>query len=131
MSENIIKKSDSKLEKKKAKLQKLISTKNQIEHKIKLLKADIEILQTQQFEKLKKAAKKENLEIRSDDIPEILQLIKNLQQTSKIDSEEISETTAEDELEQSYSENVEEEDTTTYNGMRTLQSLQTINSFRS
>lgn len=131
MSENIIKKSDIKLEKKKAKLQKLISTKNQIEHKIKLLKADIEILQTQQFEKLKKAAKKENLEIRSDDIPEILQLIKNLQQTSKIDSKEISETTAEDELEQSYSENIEEEDTTTYNGMRTLQSLQTINSFRS
>ena len=131
MSENITKKFDSKLEKKKAKLQKLISTKNQIEHKIKLLKADIEVLQTQQFEKLKKAAKKENLEIRPDDIPEILQLIKNLQQTSKIDSEEISESTLEDETEQSYSENVEEEDTTTYNGMRTLQSLQTIDSFRS
>lgn len=134
MSENITKKFDSKLEKKKAKLQKLISTKNQIEHKIKLLKADIEVLQTQQFEKLKKAAKKENIEIRSDDIPEILQLIKNLQRTSKIDSEEISETTSEGELEQIYSENVEEveeEDTTTYNGMRTLQSLQTIDSFRS
>ena len=131
MSENIIKKSDNKLEKKKAKLQKLLSTKNQIEHKIKLLKADIEVLQTQQFEKLKKAAKKENLEIRSDDIPEILQLIKNLQQTSKIDSEEISETNSEDDTKQSYSENVAEEYTTTYNGMRTLQSLQTINSFRS
>ena len=131
MSENIMKKTDSKLEKKKAKLQKLISTRNQIEHKIKLLKADIEVLQTQQFEKLKKAAKKENLEIRSDDIPEILQLIKNLQQTSKIDSEEISETTLEDETDQSYSENVAEKDTTTCNGMRTLQSLQTINSFRS
>ena len=131
LSENITKKFDSKLEKKKAKLQKLISTKNQIEHKIKLLKADIEVLQTQQFEKLKKAAKKENLEIRSDDIPEILQLIKNLQLTSKIDSEEISETTLEDGTDQSYSENVEEKDTTTCNGMRTLQSLQTINSFRS
>ena len=132
MSENMIKKSDSKLEKKKAKLQKLIVTKNQIEHKIKLLKADIEALQTQQFEKLKKAAKKENLEIRSDDIPEILQLIKNLQQTSKIDSEEILETTSEDETAQNYSENIEEEDTSSYyNGMRTLQSLQTIKSFRS
>ena len=130
MNENLVKKSDSKLEKKKAKLQKLLSTKNQIEHKIKLLKADIEVLQTQQFEKLKKAAKKENLEIRSDDIPEILQLIKNLQQTSKIDSEEISKTTLDDEPEQHYSENMEE-DNTTYNGMRTLQSLQTINSFRS
>ena len=128
----MIKKSDSKLEKKKAKLQKLIVTKNQIEHKIKLLKADIEALQTQQFEKLKKAAKKENLEIRSDDIPEILQLIKNLQQTSKIDSEEILETTSEDETAQNYSENIEEEDTSSYyNGMRTLQSLQTIKSFRS
>lgn len=113
-------------------MQKLIVTKNQIEHKIKLLKADIEALQTQQFEKLKKAAKKENLEIRSDDIPEILQLIKNLQQTSKIDSEEILETTSEDETAQNYSENIEEEDTSSYyNGMRTLQSLQTIKSFRS
>ena len=127
---NLTKKSDSKLEKKKAKLQKLLSTKNQIEHKIKLLKADIEVLQTQQFEKLKKAAKKENLELRSDDIPEILQLIKNLQQTSKIDSEEILETTSENEIERNYSENIDDEDTTTYyNGMRTLQSLQTIKSF--
>lgn len=131
MSENIMKKNDNKLEKKKAKLQKLIATKNQIEHKIKLLKADIEVLQTQQFEKLKKAAKKENIEIRSDDIPEILKLIKNLQQTSKIDSEEISKITSEDAPEQSYSENVAAEDTTTYNGMRTLQSLQTIRSFSS
>ena len=118
MNINLAKKSDNKLEKKKAKLQKLLSTKNQIEHKIKLLKAEIEVLQTQQFEKLKKAAKKENLEIRSDDIPEILQLIKNLQQTSKVEHE------------QSYSENVEEDEATTYNGMRTLQSLQTINSLR-
>lgn len=129
MSENVIKKSDSKLEKKKAKLQKLISTKNQIEHKIKLLKADIEVLQTQQFEKLKKAAKKENLEIRSDDIPEILKLIKNLQHTtSKIDAEEISEVTSKNESKQSPLDNVEE-DTTTYNGIRTLQSLQSIESF--
>jgi len=126
---NLAKKSDSKLEKKKAKLQKLLSTKNQIERKIKLLKADIEVLQTQQFEKLKKAAKKENLEIRSDDIPEILQLIKNLQQNSKVDSEEFDEETFENEPEQSYSEKVSEENTTTYNGMRTLQSLQSINSF--
>ena len=126
---NLTKKSDSKLEKKKAKLQKLLSTKNQIERKIKLLKADIEVLQTQQFEKLKKAAKKENLEIRSDDIPEILQLIKNLQQNSKVDRDEVEEETFENEFEQSYSEKVAEENTTTYNGMRTLQSLQSINSF--
>lgn len=126
---NLTKKSDSKLEKKKSKLQKLLSTKNQIERKIKLLKADIEVLQTQQFEKLKKAAKKENLEIRSDDIPEILQLIKTLQQNSKVDSEEFDEETFENEPEQSYSEKVAEENTTTYNGMRTLQSLQSINSF--
>lgn len=131
MSENIIKKSDSKLEKKKAKLQKLLSTKNQIEHKIKLLKAEIEVLQTQQFEKLKKAAKKENIEIRSDDIPEILQLIKNLQQNSKVDSEKISKETLENELEQNCSEHIGEEDATTYNGMRTLQSLQSIDSFHS
>lgn len=130
MGENIIKKSDNKLEKKKAKLQKLLSTKNQIEHKIKLLKADIEVLQTQQFEKLKKAAKKENLEIRSDDIPEILQLIKNLQQTSKIDSEEVPKGILEDKPEQNCSKSLEEKDTTTYNGMRTLQSLQSIDSFR-
>ena len=32
----------------------------------------------------KKAAKKENLEIRSDDIPEILQLIKKLQQKTNL-----------------------------------------------
>ena len=126
---NLTKKSDSKLEKKKAKLQKLLSTKNQIERKIKLLKADIEVLQTQQFEKLKKAAKKENLEIRSDDIPEILQLIKNLQRNYKVDSEKISEEPFENELVQNYSEKVAEENTTTYNGMRTLQSLQSINSF--
>ena len=129
MNMNLTKKSDSKLEKKKAKLQKLLSTKNQIEHKIKLLKADIEVLQTQQFEKLKKAAKKENLEIRSDDIPEILQLIKNLQQNSKVDRDEVEEETFENEFEQSYSEKVAEENTTTYNGMRTLQSLQSIDSF--
>lgn len=126
---NLAKKSDSKLEKKKAKLQKLLSTKNQIERKIKLLKADIEVLQTQQFEKLKKAAKKENLEIRSDDIPEILQLIKNLQQNSKVDNEEFAEETFKNEPEQSYSEKVAEKNTTTYTGMRTLQSLQSIDSF--
>ena len=134
MTSNAIKKSDIKLEKKKAKLQKLLSTKNQIEYKIKLLKADIEVLQTQQFEKLKKAAKKENLEIRSDDIPEILQLIKNLQQNSNTESEEIADVASAEESEQSISENIaedDEEDTTTYNGMRTLQSLQAIHSFRS
>lgn len=128
MNENLTKKSDSKLEKKKAKLQKLISTKNQIEHKIKLLKADIEVLQTQQFEKLKKAAKKENLEIRSDDIPEILQLIKNLQQNSKTDSEnsvdatvtEFSEQISEIKLSKKDSDSVQR------SGLRTLDSLQSI-----
>ena len=42
---------------------------------IKELRADIEKLQASQFEQFKKAAKKENIEIRVDDIPEILQLI--------------------------------------------------------
>ena len=51
-----IKKTEDKLEKKKAKLQKLLTTKNQIEYKIKLLKTDIENLQTRQFEQFKKAA---------------------------------------------------------------------------
>ena len=75
----------------------------------------------------KKAAKKENLEIRSDDIPEILQLIKKLQQKSKVDSEEFNKETFENKPEQSYSEKVAEKNTTTYNGMITLQSLQPIN----
>ena len=80
-----MKKLEDKLEKKKIRLQKLLVEKDKLEIKIKELRADIEKLQASQFEQFKKAAKKENIEIRVDDIPEILQLIKNLQQGSKIE----------------------------------------------
>ena len=126
-----IKKTEDKLEKKKAKLQKLLTTKNQIEYKIKLLKADIEDLQTRQFEQFKKAAKKENVEIRADDIPEILQLIKNLQQSSKNSFENsndetltnLSQTSQADALFETDDEPVQ------HSGLRTLDSLQSIESF--
>ena len=83
-----MKKLEDKLEKKKIRLQKLLVEKDKLEIKIKKLRADIEKLQANQFEQFKKAAKRENIEIRVDDIPEILQLIKNLQQGSKIEIEE-------------------------------------------
>ena len=82
-----LKKLEDKLNKKKFRLQKLLAEKDTLEIKIKALRADIEKLQANQFEQFKKAAKKENIEIRLDDIPAILQLIKNLQQGSKIEIE--------------------------------------------
>lgn len=126
-----IKKTEEKLEKKKAKLQKLLTTKNQIEYKIKLLKADIENLQTLQFEQFKKAAKKENVEIRSDDIPEILQLIKNLQQSSKTSLENSDEKTVTNLNQPSKIDALFEEDdeSVQHSGLRTLESLQSIESF--
>ena len=59
----------------------------------------------------KKAAKRENIEIRVDDIPEILQLIKNLQQGAKIEIEETtdSDTVLDDlSLEPSHADDVDE-----------------------
>ena len=126
-----IKKTEEKLEKKKAKLQKLLTTKNQIEYKIKLLRADIEDLQTRQFEQFKKAAKKENIEIRADDIPEILQLIKSLQQSSKTSPENTNDETVTNLDQNSKTDSLFEEDyeSVQHSGLRTLDSLQSIESF--
>lgn len=126
-----IKKTEEKLEKKKAKLQKLLTTKNQIEYKIKLLRADIEDLQTRQFEQFKKAAKKENIEIRADDIPKILQLIKSLQQSSKTSSENTNDETVTNLDQNSKTDSLFEEDykSVQHSGLRTLDSLQSIESF--
>lgn len=124
-----MKKLEDKLEKKKIRLQKLLVEKDKLEIKIKELRADIEKLQVSQFEQFKKAAKKENIEIRVDDIPEILQLIKNLQQGSKI---EILETPDTDKLpdsssfESSTKDNADTNTTTQRNAMRTLDSLESI-----
>lgn len=82
-----IKKLEEKLDKKKARLQKLVNERSKIEIKIKGLRSDIEKMQAIQFEQFKKAARKENIEIRVDDIPEILQLIKNFQQDSSLECE--------------------------------------------
>ena len=127
-----IKKIEEKLEKKKAKLQKLLTTKNQIEYKIKLLRADIEDLQTRQFEQFKKAAKKENIEIRADDIPEILHIIKSLQQNSKTNSENINDETVTNLDQTSKTDSLFEENYESvqqHSGLRTLDSLQSIESF--
>ena len=43
-------------------------------------------MQAKQFEQLKRAAKKEKIEINVDDIPEILRLIKDFQQGAKFNS---------------------------------------------
>ena len=122
-----MKKLEDKLEKKKIRLQKLLVERDKLEIKIKDLRADIEKLQASQFEQFKKAAKKENIEIRVDDIPEILQLIKNLQQGSKI---EILETPDTDKLFDSSlfeSSSKDNADTTTQrNGLRTLDSLESV-----
>ena len=75
------------------------------------------------------AAKKENIEIRVDDIPEILQLIKNLQQGAKI---EILETPDTDKLpdsssfESSPKDNADTNVITQRSGLRTLDSLESI-----
>ena len=124
-----MKKLEDKLEKKKIRLQKLLVEKDKLELKIKELRADIEKLQANQFEQFKKAAKKENIEIRVDDIPEILQLIKNLQQGAKI---EILETPDTDKLpdsssfESSPKDNADTNVITQRSGLRTLDSLESI-----
>lgn len=124
-----MKKLEDKLEKKKIRLQKLLVEKDKLEIKIKELRADIEKLQANQFEQFKKAAKRENIEIKVDDIPEILQLIKNLQQGSKI---EILETPDTDTLPDSLSfeslqgDNANKNTTIQSNGLRTLNSLESV-----
>ena len=124
-----MKRLEYKLEKKKIRLQKLLVEKDKLEIKIKELRADIEKLQANQFEQFKKAAKRENIEIKVDDIPEILQLIKNLQQGSKI---EILETPDTDILPDSSSfesyqrDNADKNTTIHRNGLRTLDSLESV-----
>lgn len=124
-----MKKLEDKLAKKKIRLQKLLAEKDKLEIKIKELRADIEKLQANQFEQFKKAAKRENIEIRVDDIPEILQLIKNLQQGAKI---EVLETTnsdtvrADSSFESSRTDDVDEDKIIQRNGLRTLDSLESI-----
>lgn len=128
-----IKKLEDKLEKKKIRLQKLLVEKDKLEIKIKELRADIEKLQASQFEQFKKAAKKENIEIRIDDIPEILQLIKNLQRGSKI---EILETPDTDTLldssssKSSRADGVNENTVIRHNGLRTIDSLESVASIK-
>ena len=124
-----MKKLEDKLEKKKIRLQKLLAEKDKLEIKIRELRADIEKLQASQFEQFKKAAKRENIEIRVDDIPEILQLIKNLQQGSKIELEEtnVSDTLVdESSLESSHTDDVNEDKIIQRNGLRTLESLESV-----
>jgi predicted RNase H-like nuclease (RuvC/YqgF family) len=124
-----MKKLEDKLEKKKIRLQKLLAEKDKLEIKIKELRADIEKLQANQFEQFKKAAKRENIEIRIDDIPEILQLIKNLQQGAKI---EVLETTNSDTVranssfESSSTDDDDENKIIQRNGLRTLESLESV-----
>ena len=124
-----MKKLEDKLEKKKIRLQKLLTEKDKLEIKIKELRADIEKLQANQFEQFKKAAKRENIEIRIDDIPEILQLIKNLQQGAKI---EVLETTNSDTVranssfESSSTDDDDENKIIQRNGLRTLESLESV-----
>ena len=128
-----MKKLEDKLEKKKIRLQKLLVERDKLEIKIKELRADIEKLQASQFEQFKKAAKKENIEIRVDDIPEILQLIKNLQQGAKI---EILETPDTDTLPDSSSskssrtDGVNENTVIRHNGLRTIDSLESVASIK-
>ena len=124
-----MKKLEDKLEKKKIRLQKLLVEKDKLEIKIKELRADIEKLQASQFEQFKKAAKKENIEIRVDDIPEILQLIKNLQQGSKIEIEETTDSAPildNSSLETSRTDDVDEGKIIQHNGLRTLESLESV-----
>ena len=80
-----VKNLEEKLSKKKEKLQKYLDEKNKLEVKIKKLQADVEYLQAKQFEQFKRAAKKEKIEIKVDDIPEILRLIKDFQKGVKFD----------------------------------------------
>ena len=124
-----MKKLEDKLEKKKIRLQKLLVERDKLEIKIKELRADIEKLQASQFEQFKKAAKKENIEIRVDDIPEILQLIKNLQQGSKIEILETPDTDIlpdSSSVESSQKDNADKNTTIQRNGLRTLDSLESV-----
>lgn len=124
-----MKKLEDKLEKKKIRLQKLLAERDKLEIKIKELRADIEKLQANQFEQFKKVAKRENIEIRVDDIPEILQLIKNLRQGSKIEIEETTEsdTVLDDSpLESSRTDDVDESKIIQRNGLRTLEFLESV-----
>ena len=124
-----MKKLEDKLEKKKIRLQKLLVEKDKLEIKIKELRADIEKLQASQFEQFKKAAKKENIEIRVDDIPEILQLIKNLQQGSRIEILETADTDnvlVDSAVESSHTDETDKDIDTRSNGLRTLDSLESI-----
>ena len=92
MNLNSMNKLEEKLEKKKTKLQILENRKAEIEEKIKGIQKQIEDLESFQFEQLKKSAKKENLEIRASDIPEILKLIKELQKSSNNEKSDITRT---------------------------------------
>ena len=128
-----MKKLEDKLEKKKIRLQKLLVEKDKLEIKIKELRADIEKLQASQFEQFKKAAKKENIEIRVDDIPEILQLIKNLQQGSKIEILETPDTDTfpdNSSFRSSRTDGVNENADIRRNGLRTIDSLESIASIK-
>ena len=128
-----MKKLEDKLEKKKIRLQKLLVEKDKLEIKIKELRADIEKLQASQFEQFKKAAKKENIEIRVDDIPEILQLIKNLQQGSKIEKLETSDTDMlldSSSSKSSRTDGVNENTVIRHNGLRTIDSLESVASIK-
>ena len=124
-----MKKLEDKLGKKKIRLKKLLAEKDKLEIKIKELRADIEKLQASQFEQFKKAAKRENIEIRVDDIPEILQLIKNLQQGAKIEIEETTDFAPildDSSLEPSRTDDVDENKIIQRNGLRTLESLESV-----
>lgn len=124
-----MRKLEDKLEKKKIRLQKLLVERDKLETKIKELRADIEKLQASQFEQFKKAAKRENIEIRVDDIPEILQLIKNLQYGAKIELEETTDSDtlrADSSFESTRTDDVDEDKIIRNNGLRTLDSLESI-----
>ena len=124
-----MKKLEDKLAKKKIRLKKMLAEKDKLEIKIKELRADIEKLQANQFEQFKKAAKRENIEIRVDDIPEILQLIKNLQQGARIEIEEIPDTDTvvdDSSVESSRTDDVDEDKIIRHNGLRTLYSLESL-----
>lgn len=128
-----MKKLEDKLEKKKIRLKKLLAEKDKLEIKIKELRADIEKLQANQFEQFKKAAKKENIEIRVDDIPEILQLIKNLQQGSRIEIEKTADTDNllfDSSVESFRTDGVDENAVIRRKGLRTLDSLESVSSFK-
>ena len=84
-----IKNLEEQLSKKKAKLQKYIDEKNKLEVKIKKLQSDVDSLQSKQFERFKRAAKKERIEIKANDIPEILQLIDKNKDNSSDDLKSI------------------------------------------